>query len=292
MSRQISFVMPNSGAITAVANNKSHTIQKDHPNYDKLKQAIRDDDVDTFERLVDIPKTLTTCLNKNGVNKVTVDGGQVFYNGEVLHNTVTDRILAFMADDLPFQPLVAFLENLMENMSFNSREQLYGFLEHMGLPITDDGCFLAYKRVNSDWKDFHSGTIDYSIGSVVTLDRSKVDDNPNNHCSSGIHAGALGYVEGFHTGEGRVIIVKINPKDCVSVPNDHQAMKLRTCKLEVVGEYTGLLEAPLYHTNGGVSEWDVDDDWDDDEDGITDTDLEDDWDDDEFEDEDDDDIDW
>ena len=56
-----------------------------------------------------------------------------------------------------------------------------------------------------------------------------------------------------------IVIVKINPKDAVSVPSDSSYEKLRTCKYEVVGQYEGQLLKPLYS-----EEYQYDDDEDED----------------------------
>jgi hypothetical protein len=44
----------------------------------------------------------------------------------------------------------------------------------------------------------------------------------------------------------RIVIVKVNPADVVSVPKDCSYQKVRTCRYEVVGEYEGELLKPLY----------------------------------------------
>jgi hypothetical protein len=59
--------------------------------------------------------------------------------------------------------------------------ELYGFLEKGNLPITNDGHFLAYKKVRKDYKDCHSGTMDNSIGQVVEMERNQVDDKAEKH---------------------------------------------------------------------------------------------------------------
>ena len=63
----------------------------------------------------------------------------------------------------------------------------------------------------------------------------------------GLHAGALNYVASYGSVESndRIVIVKINPADVVSVPSDCNCEKLRTCRYEVVGEYQGELLKPL-----------------------------------------------
>ena len=248
MAKQIAFIMTDSGIITAVANGKSYPIPTDHPHYKELKEAIIKDDVPTLERLANRSQAVATFAQ----GKVTVRDGVVFYGAEALCNALTDRILRLMNEGFPFDPFIKFLENLMLNPSKRSVDQLYNFLEHQGLPITEDGHFLAYKRVKDDWSDFHSGKLFYTIGAVVTLNRNQVDDDPDSSCSTGLHVGALSYVAGFGS-DGHLIIVKINPQDCVSVPKDANCTKLRTCRLEVVGEYTGELHQALYTSTGAPS---------------------------------------
>ena len=60
----------------------------------------------------------------------------------------------------------------------------------------------------------------------------------------GFHAGSLDYAEGFGRG-GNLMIVEINPADVVSVPNDSDCQKLRTCKYKVVSLFKRKLVEPL-----------------------------------------------
>jgi hypothetical protein len=64
--------------------------------------------------------------------------------------------------------------------------------------------------------------------------RNKVDDNQNNTCSQGLHFCSEGYLK--HFGGARTVIVKINPRDVVSIPNDYNQTKGRACRYEVIGE--------------------------------------------------------
>ena len=193
--------------------------------------------------------------------------GQVTYEGEIVHGSISKRILEFMSKGLPFQPLVNFLNNLMENPSMQSQKELYDFLEHEHLPITDDGHFLAYKAVRSDYKDKYKGVFDNSVGNVVKMQRAKVDDDRARSCSDGLHAGALNYVAGYGSVEAgdKIVIVKINPRDVVSVPSDCNCEKLRTCRYEVVGEYQGELLKPLYSANFTEDDYEDEDDYDNDD---------------------------
>jgi hypothetical protein len=123
---------------------------------------------------------------------------------------------------------------------------LFKFLEHNGHPITTEGNFIAYRAVRSDFKDKHTGTIDNSIGSVVFIPRSQVDDNPNNTCSHGLHVATLSYAQGQFATAGDVVLdVEVDPSDVVAVPTDYNGTKMRVCRFKVVAQTQGLIEKPL-----------------------------------------------
>ncbi len=232
------------GNLTVILKNKAHQVIPDHTNYKVILEALPTATEDELLELVDIEKAVATFSQ----GQVSIVNGKVMFEGEEVHGSISKRILEFMSKGLPFEPLVKFLENLMENPSMQSQQELYDFLEHENLPITEDGCFLAYKAVRSDFKDKWRGTFDNNVGQVCEMRRAKVDDNRKVGCSQGLHAGALNYVATYGSVDAgdNIVIVKINPEDVVSVPSDCNCEKLRTCKYEVVGLYQGELPKPLY----------------------------------------------
>ena len=247
------------GNLTLVLNNRTYQVLPDHINYKMILEALPIATADELLDIVDVEKAVATFSD----GLVEIKNGQVTYEGEIVHGSISKRILEFMSKGLPFQPLVNFLNNLMENPSMQSQKELYDFLEHENLAITSDGHFLAYKAVRSDFKDKYRGTFDNSIGNVVTMQRAKVDDNRARGCSDGLHAGALNYVASYGSVENgdRIVIVKINPRDVVSVPSDCNCEKLRTCRYEVIAEYEGELIKPLYSSDFSYDEHnDYDDD--------------------------------
>ena len=235
------------GNLTLVLNNRTYQVLPDHINYKMILEALPTATADELLEIVDVEKAVATFSD----GLVEIKNGKVMYEGEEVHGSISKRILEFMSKGLPFQPLVNFLNNLMENPSMQSQKELYDFLEHEHLPITEDGHFLAYKAVRSDYKDKYRGVFDNRVGQVCQMQRAKVDDDRARGCSDGLHAGALNYVAGYGSVESgdRIVIVKINPKDVVSVPSDCNCEKLRTCRYEVVGEYQGELLKPLYAAN-------------------------------------------
>lgn len=166
--------------------------------------------------------------------KLEVRDGAVYFQGKLLHNALTQRILRMKAEGFSIDPLIKFAENLYQNPSHASVEQLYTFLEANDQPITEDGCFMAYKRVDKNYMDVYSRTIRNSIGAVIKMDRNQVVDDPTQTCSSGLHVASLAYLR--HYSGDRLLAVKVNPRDVVSVPTDYENSKMRVCQYEVVAE--------------------------------------------------------
>jgi hypothetical protein len=256
-----------SGKIAAVVQGKSYTVEIDHPKYNSILDAVRDRDWDSFVDLVDIASQVSQYVSGG----VGIAGGAITYHGDIIHNTLTNRILSFMRDGLPFEPMVKFLNNLMQNPSKRAVDELYDFLEVGELPLTEDGCFLAFKNIRSDWKDIHSGTYDNSVGATCEMPRNRVCEDKDRTCSDGLHFCSIEYLPNFSDGEnGKTVIVKINPKDVVSIPADYNNTKGRCCRYEVVSEYKddwrskiqrneSGWDAPLYSSDGGEYEDDYDD---------------------------------
>lgn len=239
------YIRRSDGNITLIIDNEPHVIERTHPNYELISQAITDRNWDVVPDLVDIPKAVIAYTH----GKIEVLDGEVLYKGEPVHNLVVERILAFMEQGLEFEPLVKFLERLLANPSKRSVDELYKFLEHRNMPIDDEGYFYAYKGVNRDYKDCHSNKFDNRPGAKHRMERNQVCDNADVACSHGFHVGSLAYATGF--GE-KTVIVRVDPADVVSIPRDSSEQKLRTCAYEVVGYYKGALN----DTYVDEDEWD------------------------------------
>lgn len=236
--------------IVVVINNNPHTISKTHITYQKVLDAIKAGDWDTVRDVIEPKKVV---LNY-GQGNVAVQGDKLFWKGQEMHNALSNRMIQMLQDGFPIEPMINFMENLMKNPSFRSVQELYGFLEKNNLPITPDGHFLAYKKVREDFKDCHSGTMDNSVGQVVEMERNQVDDNKDRTCSSGLHFCSKEYLN--HFGGERTVIVKINPRDVVSIPADYNDSKGRACRYEVVGELgvnpEEAFDAPVQDNANGV----------------------------------------
>jgi len=235
---QVAYIIDrNNGNVVIYVGAKPYTIERDHCNYEEVLQRLRNKDYDDLEALLDIPKAIAIASK----GKVVVQNDAVYYNGKEIHNVIVERILDFMNEGFPFEPLALFLENLLQNPLESAIQELYLFLESGKLPITDDGCFLAYKKVDGDLKSYHrspDGThLDHPIGGIVSMPRDEVDDCRDRTCSRGLHFCSLSYLSSYSGGQGKVIIVKINPRDVVAIPSDYNNAKGRASCYEVMAEY-------------------------------------------------------
>lgn len=216
--------------IVVVIGNKSHTISKTHITYQKVLDAIKASDWDSLPDIIEPKKVV---LNY-GQGNVSIQGETLYWKGKELNTGLSVRMIQMLQEGFPIEPMVNFMENLYQNPSKRAVTELYGFLEKCNLPITPDGHFLAYKKVRADYTDVHSGKFDNSVGQVVEMERHDVDDNKDNTCSTGLHFCSQSYLNSF--GGERTVIVKINPRDVVSIPSDYNDAKGRACRYEVIGE--------------------------------------------------------
>lgn len=220
-------------SVTVMYNGVTHTVREGMVNYAGLREAIRTKDWDSVPNLLNPVKAVESFGDLN----IEVRAGEVYYQGEILRNGVTRRILDMVAEGFDAEPLTKFLANLMDNPSKTAVDELYDWLEGTSLPITEDGHFLAYKRVRDDYGSFYDGGKTLNrVGDKPSMPRNKVDDNRDRTCSQGLHFCSLSYLPHYHSGQGRVVILKINPADVVSIPSDYDHAKGRAWTYEVIGE--------------------------------------------------------
>lgn len=220
--------------IVVVIDNVSHTINKTHVAYEKVLTAIKAGDWDAVKENIEPKKVVL----KFGQGNVTIDGSTLLWKGKPLNSGIAVRMITMLQEGFDVVPMANLMENLMANPSKRAVDELYGFLEVANLPITPDGHFLAYKKIRGNWKDIHSNTMDNSVGKILEMERNEVDDNKDITCSQGLHFCSISYLPQFgsYSGDDRVVILKINPRDVVSIPSDYNNAKGRACRYEVIGE--------------------------------------------------------
>lgn len=251
----------------------------DHPNFDAIVGACeasrRGEDVDPAEvmALFDIAKTVSEKFQRL-TERVSVQGGTIFLDGDPVHGTLQEQILDFVEAGEDFGPLVNFYEKLVTNPLGDVREGLYDWIQGQkqegALTITPGGDVLGYKAVTSvetadgtKYRPSHTSRnggdrvngveveagkyIEQGIGDTVEMPRSKVLHAPSQACGDGLHIGTWNYAKGF-TGD-TVLLVQFSPRDIVSLPDRNSTWKLRVCRYTVIGPVDGPLDVPLYITD-------------------------------------------
>jgi len=256
MSREYKNYLVNTETIVFVFSDGMKVVDKTNPYANKVIKELRRGNVDRAIDMID----LSTRLTRHTSGKFYLQDGKIMLDGEVLPEALSNRLLQLVDADLPYEPLIKFWDNLKLNPSDESKKDLYAFLEHNGIPITEDGCFIAYKMVTNEFKDMHSGEFDNSVGAIVRMDRDSVDPDRNRTCSTGLHVAAFRYAQGF--GDGVLLEVKVNPMNVVAVPVDYNNEKMRVCEYEVIATTEKELDEVLYGHHVSSSRDEIDDDGD------------------------------
>lgn len=253
----MNYLIANDGNVTAVVSGEVYTFGKSHPRYNRLISHLKNNNVEYFEACYDI----VSQVNDYCEGYVSVNEGKLSWDGIDMPEMFAGTIIDMIQQGYPFDPMLNFLDNMSQNPSDNAIVELFEFMQNKNMPITSDGCFLAYKAVTNDYKDIYSRKFDNSIGSKPSVDRKSVDKNRNNHCSAGLHVGAFDYAKSYGGidldndeggGGNRLMICKVNPRDVVSVPNDSRCQKLRCCQYEVVSEFQDIFKSVVHLTSSDI----------------------------------------
>lgn len=209
-----------------------------HPAFNEIVDGLGTLDAQDIRTLLDSDKRMRRALAQFG--NVTVDDGTVTYKGDVVHGQLATRMVDMLERGIDIRPWALFLENLQKNPAKHAVDELYLWLERSGMPITERGNFLAYKKVQDDYTSYHrnaDGTeMRNDIGTMCEMPRNKVCDNRNQTCSQGLHFCSWDYLPSYMGNRGKVIILEINPAHVVSIPNDYNNAKGRGEAYLVVGE--------------------------------------------------------
>ena len=231
-------VIAGENTILIVSKEKRIQFTRENKDFDEIKEIVRSGDEEALLKRItrdtsEIPEYSGGLFKVDYKNEKIID---LETNTEV-SLVLGKRILEWAKDGLPFEPLLKFHRKVIKNPSKDSAKELYEFIEANKIPITEDGNFIAYKKVkkNSQGKlvDCHSGTFDNSVGNIVSLkDRTKVDPDRRNECSYGLHVAGYSYMGSF-SGD-TVIEVEIEPEDVVAVPKDYNKAKMRVWRYKIL----------------------------------------------------------
>ena len=228
--------------LAAVIDGEIYSCDDTHPYWEEIKIALFDNDEDTFLDYIDMAEKASKQFLRV-TDRVSVTDGEVYFDGDLVDNSLTQAIVRAMREGEDFTPLARFMDKIYQNPNRHSRENLYTWLIANEFSIDYDGDLICYKGVNSDYTSVHSGPgivngvaqdggLDNSPGNVIEMPRSTVQHDPSQGCSVGLHVAHWDYASNW----GKVTLkVKVNPRDVVSVPTDASFQKMRVCRYTVLG---------------------------------------------------------
>ncbi len=273
MNYLVAKVTPND--VTVIIDGKHKRIRKDSPDAELVIALVkqynscnilteREDIVTKIEELCNPAKKIE--FNSDG--RFEFDGNSAMYlkgTSDPIPEFLAKKLLEYIDKGLNVEALVNFWKNTLLNPDKGVRQQLFGFLEHNGHPITDKGYFLAYKAVkvarkydaetgeevvsirydentgerieetlnqSMTFKPYHSGAhgMTVKVGEPITMPREECDSDPEVTCSAGLHVGSMEYVHDFGYSGGVILEVLVSPRNVVAVPTDYNNTKMRTCE--------------------------------------------------------------
>lgn len=233
-------------ALNPNSDNPIYQADSSHPHWKAILQGLYDNDPEVFE-LFDVQGGLVKHMTSLS-DRISFDGYNILFDGDVQSGPLAEHLVRCLESGVQdYEPVVKFWEKVAQNPDQRSREQLFTWLQNCEFTITGEGDILGYKGVTTkaegEFLSIHAGTawvdgkevkgqIPNQPGTEVSMPRSKVHNDPNTHCSHGLHIGDWSYASSF--GYGVVLEVHVNPRDVVSIPNDHSYRKMRACKYKVV----------------------------------------------------------
>jgi hypothetical protein len=245
-------IKDNNNSYTVVIDGKVHNFTVDHIGYDNLVQALRDNDEKKFLECITFEDSFVHWSHGN----FRLENEVIYRGNEELPAVISDRVIDMINEKFDVDPMLKFINNLYYSGDFRVVNELFNFMVHKNLPITDEGCLIAWKGVKKhtgaaftdyagrlvctgDLVDCWTGRMRNNPGDVNTMERHQVANNPNNPCGPGLHCGELSYAKGW--AEDAILMVEINPADVVSIPIDSSCKKMRACQIKVLSIYNDKL---------------------------------------------------
>ena len=233
--------MPNTAAYPYVLqrdflsiniNGKMHPVSSSQPTFRDLKKALEKGQWGRIPKLLDVTQQIAE--RSHGKVKVTKKG--IFYKGNKVENVLTAKIMELLEHGKSVDYMLRFMDNLYQQPDMSTVNEIYEWLNSGRFALTSDGCFIAYKVVDSNYKDKYTGKVDNHIGARPLMARSKVDPDRRNECSRGYHFCSRRYIPSFMSNGDHLMSVKVNPADVVAIPLGYGFSKGRCWTYEVTGE--------------------------------------------------------
>ncbi len=245
----------NNEVIVVIIDGVSRVVPRGTAQASQLLAALKQTPID--ERKVAMLADLKSALvaYTGGDCEITTSG-DVIRHGEKIDPVFAAMVVRNFEAGTPYDHILKCFDRLDANPSQKVKQMLPAFLKHGGMPITAEGHILAYKAARKDMYSIYAGDntklvtgradeeghIYYGIGEKIRVKRNYVEDNPDHPCGPGLHSGSEAYALSWaQSNDGLMLIVDVDPADVVSVPEDSDGQKMRSCAYGIVARHLGRL---------------------------------------------------
>lgn len=246
------------GQIIVVHNGEMYSVDSGHPEFPLYFKAAHEGT--PFEEVLNSLGGLTKIVQLS--DRMSLTDGVLTFDGEVVDTALATAIKRYHAEGRDMTGLVNFMTKLYDATdSYRIRNFTWQWLEQQRLEVTVDGNILGYRGLQHDMHSKHDGGayvdgtwVDGHVpnlpGTVISLPRAKVSDDPDVNCGPGLHVGSESYARSWGP---RHIIVEVEPKDIVSVPKS-STNKMRVSRFRVIEEIKPDLPVPDHEAKATVVE--------------------------------------
>lgn len=234
----------NEEVITVFVKGEAKYVRVADPNYAKVKSLLIGGEHEKVLPLLNIKEGILQM----GGGDLTIVGNEVLYQGHPIAAYQAQKLMSmFRSGSKNIEPYKKMVIRLEANPSNRAKLEFPRFADYRELPIDEEGFVYAWKGIGEDQysimgnlntrvlkgKVNTKGQIFNGVGEEIEVLRSDVDDNCNNTCSHGVHAGSRDYARDW----GKILtLVKFDPADVVSIPVDCSSQKMRLCRYWVMSQ--------------------------------------------------------
>jgi len=256
-----------SGASVTFPDGITHVVSSDQESFEAVIALLLSDERDDnelYDLLAPFDRMFLSYCKLS--ERVSRKGYRLYFDGDIVNSSlakfIVDKIdTAGVDDPEAWEPYIRFMEKLATNPSAMSQEHLFHFMFANNISIFDDGDLLFYKGVSLEGLSSNAGFaivdgVNYGavnsdstrvtdaqripnlLGSTVEIPRSMVSTDRNVGCATGLHVANWSFACGFGS---KINMVRVNPRDVVSVPQDSGNQKVRVSRYTTI--VTGIPEA-------------------------------------------------
>ena len=185
---------------------------------------------------------------------------EMLHTETVAGTLIPAEFLGMIGEGVRAKGITRFFERLAKNPLLTARSDLFRWiLANPSIQITNDGLIVGYRGLKVDMYSVRegygqiqrpgaeeldiviNGSLDNSIGNVVSMPRELVDHDPNHSCSFGLHVGTWDYASSWGDRDTTIAIL-LDPADVIVVPNS-DANKMRVCRFLSYVRVDGMISA-------------------------------------------------